>query len=217
MLAFVLAAALDSSVAAMPQPGSYHYEAFSNGKIVGSNTITVSQTPAGTKLMEYGSAHLETGDSKAESTMLLDSNLMLAGYTGNYNALDEQMKAIVTIGDRKATIAAGDDVRSVQLGGSSKGFIILDSAMVSGFFALPAQMRAYKNADTTVLIPGTGSSAFIDVIPDDKPKRPADVPENDASLSFAGEAPFVEWYDPTTLVVDEIQLPGQNLTIRRKH
>ncbi|GAC1658688.1 MAG: hypothetical protein NVS9B12_11290 [Vulcanimicrobiaceae bacterium] len=126
------------------------------------------------------------------------------------------MKAAVAISGREATITAGTDKRTILLGGSSKAFIVLDAALVSGFFVLPAQMRAYADADTTVLVPGTGESTFLDVIAGNKPARPTDVPQTDASLSFAGEAPFVEWYDPHTLLVDQISLPGQNLTIKRK-
>ena len=212
----MLSAALDSAAILAPAPGSYRYEAFINGKTVGKNRLTLIQTANGIKIDESSTANLETGDSKAATTMLLDPNLNITAYTGTYTALDATMKAVVEFNGREATITAGHDKQTIPLGGSSKGFVILDSALVSGFFMLPAQMRANANGDSTVLVPGTGGSAFIDVIPGDKPARPADVPQRDASLSFAGDGPFVEWYDPQTLIVDEVALPGQNLIIKRK-
>ena len=215
MFFLLMAAALGTATIVLPAPGIYRYEVVSGAKTIGKNELNVRRTALGTKIEESGSAHLETGDSSAKSSMLLDQNLNIAAYDASYTSLEQTMKTVVTIAGREATMVAGTDKRIIALGGSSKGFVILDAALVSGFFALPAQMRVRANGDATVLIPGTGASAFIDVIPEDRPARPPEVPQSDESLSFAGELPFVEWFDPRSLVVDEISLPGQNVTIHR--
>lgn len=216
MFALILTAALDSSLAIAPPPGTYHYAAYQKGKEVGRSTITIARAPTGTKIDERSSVNLDSGDSQAQTSMLLDDRLLLTGYHGHYDAAEQTMNADVSLGDRSATITAGKDVKTVLLGGTSKGFIVLDAGTVAGFFVLPAQMRALGNADTTVLIPGTGESSFIDVIPDNKVARPADVPAADLSLSVAGPAPFVEWYDPQTYIVDQVSIPGQDLTVKRQ-
>ena len=220
MLALILVAALDSAAApaaplSAPAPGTYRYTAFEKNKEVGNSTLTVARTAAGMKVDERSNVHLGGGDSKAQTSMMLDDKLMLVGYHGHYEAAEETMDADVTLADRSATVKAGKDVRTVLLGGTSKGFVILDAGMLAGFAMLPAQMHALGNPDSTVLIPGTGESSFIDVIPDNKIARPADVPAADVSLSFAGSAPFVEWYDPQTFVVDQVVIPGQDVVIRR--
>jgi len=214
----MLIAALDSAphsaapVLSAPAAGTYRYKAFINGKEVGNNTITIVRTASGTKVDERSSA----GDSRAQTSMFFDDKLMLAGYRGHYEIAEQTMDANVSLADRSATVTAGKDSKTVLLGGTSKGFIVLDASMVAGFVMLPAQMQALGNADTTVLVPGTGESSFIDVIPDNKIARPADVPAADVSISFAGPSPFVEWYDPQTLVVDKIVIPGQDLIVKRQ-
>jgi len=222
VLALLLIAALDSaphSAAAglsAPGPGTYHYKAYMKNKEVGNSTITIVRTATGTKVDERSSVDLSAGDSRAQTSMLFDDKLMLAGYHGHYGIAEQTMDANVALADRSATVTAGKDKKTVLLGGTSKGFIVLDAAMVAGFVMLPAQMHALGNGDTTVLVPGTGESSFIDVIPDNKIARPADVPATDVSMSFAGPSPFVEWYDPQTFVVDEIVIPGQDLIVRRQ-
>ncbi|MFN2527957.1 MAG: hypothetical protein ABR584_04475 [Candidatus Baltobacteraceae bacterium] len=222
MLALILIAALDaaphSAVAglAAPGPGTYHYSAYLKNKEVGNNTITIVRTAAGIKIDERSSVSLSAGDSRAQTSMLLDEKLLLEGYHGHYEMAEQTMDANVTLADRSATVTAGKDVKTALLGGTSKGFIVLDAAMVAGFVMLPAQMHALGNADATVLVPGTGESSFIEVIPDNKIARPPNVPAADVSISFAGTSPFVEWYDPQTFVVDEIIIPGQDLIVKRK-
>ncbi|MDQ6931285.1 MAG: hypothetical protein M3126_11550 [Candidatus Eremiobacteraeota bacterium] len=216
MLAFMLTVALNSAAVTLPPVGTYRYEAFINGKIIGKSSLTVSKTPAGTKIDESANIDLETGSSKAETSMILDNEATVSGYQAAYTTLERTMKLAVTFDRRDAIMATGTDKQTVPLGGSSKGFVILDAALVSGFFALPAQMRAFGGGDTTVLVPGTGQSTFLSTIGGDTPVRPADVPKSDASLSFAGEAPFVEWFDPHTLVADEVLLPGENLIIKQR-
>jgi len=222
VLALILIAALDSAPhsstagSVAPAPGTYHYSSYLKNKEIGNNTITIVRTATGTKVDERSSASLSGEDSRAQTSMLFDEKLMLAGYHGHYEIAEQTMDATVALADRSATVTAGKDVKTVLLGGTSKGFIVLDAATVAGFVMLPAQMHALGNADATVLVPGTGESSFIDVIPDNTIARPADVPVADVSISFAGASPFLEWFDPQTFVVDEIVIPGQDLIVKRK-
>lgn len=213
MLPLFLTLALDAANVVVPPPGSYRYNATVSGKSAGTSLLLVSKTDQGIKIEERGETNSELVTSKQNSTMLLDGSLVPTYYTASYQQFDQKMNAVVTFADRNATVTAGTDVKQIPLGGSSKSFIILDSSSVAGFFILPAQMRAMANGDTTVVVPGAGTSGFLDVIPDNKPQRPASVPPGDASVSFAGETPFVEWYDPATFVPDEVDMPGQNLVI----
>ena len=221
VIALVLIAALEATPApiaapaAIP-PGTYHYTAFQKGKEVGNSTVTVARIATGTKIDERSNVNLAGGDSKAQTAMVLDDHLGLSAYHGHYEAAEQSMDAVITLGTREATMTAGKDIKVVPLGGTSKGFIVLDAGMIAGFAVLPAQMHALNNSDTTVLVPGTGESSFIDVIPDNTVARPADVPTNDLSISFAGPSPFVEWYDPQTYVVDQIAIPGQDLIVKRQ-
>ncbi len=215
MLPLILTLAIDSAAVA-PPVGTYRYEALIDRKSVGSTSVTVTAAPPGTKLVESSTSHLQGTDTKTNSTMLLDPSLVPVGYTSSYRQQDDSMQASVSFDGRSATITAGSDQRTIQMGGSSKSFIILDNATMSGFLMLPAQMKAWKDADATALVPGLGSRAFVSVLRDVVSQRPSGVPAGDVSLSCQGEVPFVEWYDPTTFVVDEVDIPGENLRIIRR-
>ena len=215
MLALILTLALDGAVVA-PPPGTYHYEAFINKGSVGGTAVTLSNEAQGFKITESSTAHLPTGDTRANATLLLTPNLIPVSYISSYKVQDDSMQVEASFDGRAATVTAGTDKRTFQLGGSSKSFIILDNASMAGFLILPAQMKAWNDADTTALVPANASQAFLSVLHDVTPQRPAAIPAADVSLSFTGEAPFVEWYDPNTLIVDEVDVPGQNLRVVRR-
>jgi len=216
LLAFFLALALDGAAVAAPPAATYRYDAAIDRKPVGGSTLTLTTTPRGLKLAESSISHLPTGDTRTQAMMLLDASLVPTSYTSSYKVQDDTMKATVVFDARTAVVTAGGDPRTFQLGGSSKHFVVLDIATASGFLMLPSQMHAWRDADTTALVPALGSVLFLSILHDVQSQRPAGVPPADVSISFAGEAPFVEWYDPATLVVDEIDVPGQKLQIVRR-
>ena len=47
------------------------------------------------------------------------------------------------------------------------------------------------------------------------PARPADVAASDASISLTGQIPLTIWYDPTTYLTDEVDVPSQGLVVTR--
>lgn len=216
MLSLILTLALDGAAVAAPPAGTYRYDAAINRRSVGGTTVTVSSTPQGLKLVENGASHLPTGDTYTRSTLLLDASLIPIAYSSSYKSEDQQMQASVAFGGRAATVTTGTDKRTFPLGGSSKSFVVIDASTMSGFLMLPSQMRAFKDADATVLVPGLGAESFLSVLSGVTPSRPDKLPAADVSVSFSGDAPFVEWYDPSTFIVDEVDVPGQNLTITRR-
>jgi len=215
MLGLIMTLAIDSA-AVTPPPGTYRYEAFIGKGSVGGTAVTLSNEAQGFKITEASTSHLSNGDTRSNATLLLTPNLIPVTYTSSYKVQEDSMQMETSFDGRTATVTAGTDKRTFQLGGSSKSFIILDNASMAGFLILPAQMRAWKDADTTALVPAVGSQAFLSVLHGVSPQRPATLPAPDTSLSFEGETPFVEWYDPNTLIVDEVDVPGQNLRIVRR-
>ncbi len=214
MVALVFAAALSAS--APPPAGTYRYDAASGPKTVGSCTITVQAAPSGLLIEERSVAHLPTGDSGAHSFLTLDRDLRPTRYVADYAVQDQKMQTKVDFAQGLARVVTGAQSRDFPLGGSSKAFVVLDATMMSGFFMLPAQAGTLAFGDATAIVPGLASATYINLIPGNVPARPTDVPAKDASISFAGETPFVEWYDPVTNVVDEVSIPGQDLSVRRK-
>lgn len=221
MLPLFFAVALDASAVVTPAPGTYRYDAYVAGARAGRSTLVLSDTPAGLKIDERANGSTEAADVTIDGSTELDKTLSPLAYRASYTVRDkaldtnQKMRLNVSFAAREATVTAGNDVRTFPLGGSSKTFVLLDSSAVSGFFLLPAQMHARGSGDATALIPGLGAQRFLDFIPGDKPARPADVPAGDLSLSFAGESPLIEWYDPASLIPDQVSVPGDNLVIKR--
>ena len=92
--------------------------------------------------------------------------------------------------------------------------------MATGFLFLPAQIRAESLSTFTLFAP-SGAQTFYTVLnATATPPRPAGLPPADVSLTLDGTAQsgnieFVVWYDPTTFIVDEIDVPTQQVTIAR--
>jgi hypothetical protein len=66
-----------------------------------------------------------------------------------------------------------------------------------------------------VLVPAFGQGIPVSIARA-KPARPAGVPANDVSVSFAGDMPLVIWYDPATFIPDYLAIPSQDLAIVRQ-
>ena len=86
---------------------------------------------------------------------------------------------------------------------------------MAGTLFVPAQMLAHRNAPMIGIIPsfGFGLPLALDTVM--KPDRPAGVPVADSSMTFGGHAVITIWYDPKTLIVDEVDVPSQNSTVVR--
>jgi len=211
---FILTLAIDTAM--LPPPGTYRYNALINGKSAGTASVTISNAPPGTKVTEAATSHTANGDTNTKSTMLLNAGLVPVTYMSSYAQQQDTMPGTVSFNGRTADVNTGGFNKTFTLGGTSKNFVIMDTATMSGLLLLPSQMRAWNDADTTALVPALSSEAFLSVLHGVTVQRPATVPATDVSISFQGEAPFVEWYDPATLVVDEVDFPGQNLQIIRR-
>ncbi|MBV9277146.1 MAG: hypothetical protein JOZ97_02820 [Candidatus Eremiobacteraeota bacterium] len=214
MLPLIFTLALDATAA--PPAGTYRYDALINGKSAGSTTVTVSSAPPLTKVVEVAVSHTANGDTHTNATLLLNAALVPLSYISTYKQLQDSMAGTVAFNGRSADITSGGVNKTFQLGGTSKQFVIMDTATMSGLLMLPAQMHAWHDADTTALVPALMSEAFLNVLHDVAVQRPPSISATDVSLSFQGEAPFVEWYDPATLIVDEVDFVGQNLRIIRR-
>ena len=93
---------------------------------------------------------------------------------------------------------------------------------MTGFLFLPAQIKALSLAAFTTLSPSRADTYDCKVDAASAPTRPPGVPAADVSVTIDGTSPngnvtFVEWYDPQTMVVDEVDVPAEQVTIIRAH
>ncbi|HTX59512.1 MAG TPA: hypothetical protein VMH02_07500 [Verrucomicrobiae bacterium] len=206
----ILLAAL--SGAPLIASGTYDYTATFNGKSVGSATIVVKDgagTP--TEIDEQSSGTMNGQSATAKDTLLLGGDLAPTAYSGDYDVAGTPSQVSVKLTPTTATV--GD--QSFGLSDGAKHFVVLEPGLLAGVIALPAQMQAWNDPSVMAVIPGFGIAAPIATDASLTGPRPANLPASDVAISFAGEQPFTIWYDPATLVPDELQVSGQALVVTR--
>ena len=208
-LVFVLAAA---TAPATPPDGAYAYTVSVGGASAGKTTIQLTHTPGGVQLTETASASYYGADFAGSSTLSLDSNLAPAGYTAVYSPPGRTVHAALTFSGNAAKETADNGNMTFTLGANTKHFAVLDGTMFAGFFILPAQLRAWNTQSFTAVSPMFGRGGAIALDSALKADRPKDVPAADVPLSVSDPVQFTLWYDPATLLVDELVVPQQDAT-----
>jgi hypothetical protein len=217
MLAIILTIAVDaaSSPAKGPPDGTYAYTGTRNGQPFGKTSATIAHAASSVTISEDTSGSIDGNSGSAKATLTLGADLAPTGYSSTLDAAGQSLKSSVTFSGTGATLAGAQPL-TFNLSGNAKHFIVLDGALLSGYLALPAQMILWNDAPAMVVVPVYAQAAVFAVDPNAKPVRPIGVPAADASLSVTQPLPFVEWYDPSTLIVDELDMPAYGVVISRK-
>jgi hypothetical protein len=210
----VMLAVASASIA----PGTYHYTASVAGANAGSSTVTVSSGAAGSRITETGSGSLNGMAGTANVTVDLDGALAPQMYRGTYQAGGQGGTANVTIAGNTASLSTPGNgaAQSFGLESGSSHFVVVDPLVMSGFFALPAQVAAWGSVPLTAVIPIYHAATTIVPAAAAPADRPASVPAGDAGLTFSGASPFTIWYDPATYVPDLVVIPSQGVTVTRQ-
>lgn len=190
--------------------GTYTYSAALAGKTVGTATITVTDNGV-IEIAERASGAMNGQNGSAQDVLTLGGDLAPTVYTGNYSVAGQARHVQVYFTPTAATI----DAQSIALGAGAKHFVVLEPGLMSGLFALPAQMQAWNDPTTTAVIPSLGAAFPLTPIAASAGARPDGLPSGDVPLAFGGPAPFTIWYDPTTFVMDELAFPSHSLVVTR--
>jgi hypothetical protein len=200
-----------------PAAGTYAYVASTQGTQNGSTTITVARNANGTTtITESGAGTFQGMAGTAKATLGLANDLAPASYSAHVEVGGNVFDSTATIAGKQATLVGigGTQTYSVPAGGH---FVVLDGGLISGFVALPSQVATWPAAaPLELLAPIYSQGATLIVDPAAKPDRPLTVPAADASVTVTGPIALVEWYDPTTMIPDELDVPSQGLVISRK-
>ena len=212
-IALVLAAATSAWA---PPDGTYTYTSTMNGAQIGKTAITVKRSAQTIVLTEAGSGSMNGENGSVQDTLTVDAQLAPSTYTADASLADSRnMRSSVAFSPTQAQ-QTGDVTKTYPLAGASKHFVLMDVGPFSGFFMIPAQMHAWNGAAVTAIVPNFAHS--ITLAPDGAlpPARPANVPKNDKAYSFDSMVQLTVWYDPATLVVDEVDVPAQGLVVVRQ-
>lgn len=227
LLALMAAAALDatpapspaaSASASSPAPivvnalpdGTYMFQGVAAGHVVLRSTVVVRHGDAGIVVDENESVLGAQGSTATHATMRLTTDLHPIRYEATYGVGGTPIPVKVDFSPSGATETAKGQTLAMTLAANTSRFVLLDGALLSGFLLLPQEMRG--QAAVTGLAPVVAFSTALTVA-DDDPPRPKGVSDRDAHLSIVGPVPFVEWFDPSTGIVDEIDVPSQTLVV----
>jgi hypothetical protein len=212
-LIFTLAAV---TAPATPADGTYTYVSSVNGATVGKTSITVTHASNGLVLAEKGAGSYNGESGTIEDTLSLDSTLAPSSYNASANFGDRPMKAALTFNGSSATQTGDIGTKTYDLVADAKHFVVLDIGPFSGWFALPAQMTAWNNAPALAIAPAFGHGFPLVASNQAATVRPKSVPAADDSIAVTQPVPFTVWYDPKTLLVDEVEIPTQGVVVTRQ-
>jgi hypothetical protein len=104
----------------------------------------------------------------------------------------------------------------VGLQPNTQHFVVVEPGLLAGLFVLPAQVNAWKTSALTWITPTSAQAQLLTIDPNATAPRPNGVPHNDALLSIEAPIAVTIWYDPATLVPDELIVPSQSATLTRE-
>jgi hypothetical protein len=198
--------------------GIYSYAEAYEGESAGTSSVTVRQSASGASIVEKATGTVNGMQIVGDATLTLGPDLTLAVYNGNYQSGAIDTVVTVTVSNGFASVISSSTEgrpQSFPLTKGARHFVVFEPGLVAGLFALPAQMASWSDAPFLAIAPSVARAENFTYDATIKPQRPADVPAADDQLSFGGQFAFTIWYDPTTLVPDEIVAPSQNLVITR--
>lgn len=205
-----------SGPAAAPD-GSYSYVVSRIGQKIGDSTVTVKRDAERIAFHEVetfvGMSGQHVVDESVDTVALSPTSYSI-GFPLTPQLNVTARLAFGTWGARE-TVDGTSGATDFHLEPGTSNVIVIDGATVTGFLLLPAEVKAQNTKSFTAIAPSASTSLAFRVDSGGNPVRPADIPGSDSSLSITGTPYFVEWYDPQTMVVDEVDVPAQQVTITR--
>ncbi len=217
----LLPALLLAAVAAnptFPAPATYRYAATLGGQPIGEWTATVQNRSGQNEVDENSSAMFAGMQLAATASLVLGADLGPLRYEGSYRTPGQNPTVTVTVTGGSATVSGTlmNAPQRVGLLPNTQHFVVVEPGLLAGLFVLPAQLNAWKESAVTWLTPTSAQAQLLTSNPNASMPRPRGVPASDALLSIERPIAVTIWYDPTTLVPDEVIVPSQNATLRRE-
>jgi hypothetical protein len=215
MLPILLAVAASS---AFPAPGTYRYAAAVGGQRIGEWSVSVKAGDSGTEIDENSAGTFAGMQVAATASLVLGPDLAPTRYAGSYRTAGQSPTVNVALTPTSATIVGGiaESTRTLALEPNTHHFVVIEPALLAGLFALPAQLQAWGDDPVTWVAPITSQEQTLAKSSANPGPRPSSVPAQDVGLSLQAQFPVIIWYDPTTLVPDEVIVPSQNAVLTRE-
>jgi len=177
-----------------------------------TSTIVVSRTGADVIIEEHASP-MEPGQSTRRT---VDGRTFATKFYGAYSDA-KQVGPRLSVGGSTATLTDDGKIDRLSEPPGTR-FVVMDGS-VGGVFQLPAALYAAGGARVTIASVLFAFKGMNVTTPGTPGTRPQGVPAGDAGISIQMSPSDSDvgtlWYDPQTLVLDEFDLPGSQLTIKR--
>jgi hypothetical protein len=211
-IAFACAASLPLAGAAQPSDsslpdGTYRYVVIDSGKSEATSLIRVSRSHGNLAIEEHASP---MEDDEWSRRMLDPTTFATRSYSDNF---DGKPAFTVTIDGSTAILAQGTATTKITaLPGAP--FLVFDY-FVAPFFALPASLSGAATSTFSILVAGAEKAELL-VTSAGVAKRPAGIAMADSSIAVTiGNSVGTLWYNPQTLVLDELDLPEARIVYKR--
>ncbi|HYK54699.1 MAG TPA: hypothetical protein VEV38_14350 [Candidatus Eremiobacteraceae bacterium] len=209
------------AAALAPPDGSYKFSVTRAGASVGSTVVTVKRVAPGVTIHE-----LETfgGVTETVDESLDGGDLSPTGYVSTFPVTSDVPAVTARVafysGGARFTIDTVPGSTDFNMEEGTTRMVVVDGALATGFLFLPAQIHEEQLTRFTLFAPSGAETFYCTLNAIAMPPRPAGLPAPDVSVTVDGTAQngnteFVVWYDPTTLIVDEVDVPTQQVTIAR--
>lgn len=196
-----------------PPDGTYRYELHLNGTVAGTSTIVVR-----------GGADAVTIDDDSRLTALkisahavgryTNANLALASYTADVTLPSGLQHTDVTVAPDHMTVAVGTQHVDIAADPSAPLEILGDN-LTGTTVMVPAIVEAAHATRFTYAATAGGIAVPATVVPDTVPARPIGLLSRDNWLVVdAGNIREIFWYNPATMVVDDLEIPAQSIEFR---
>ena len=203
-----------------PPDGAYAFAVIRAGQKSGDSTVTVKRIGASITVHE-----LETfvGVTDTVDETLEPNDLQPTSYLSSFPLTSEvgiTAHLAFYSGGAKETVDGVSGETDFHLETGTTRLLVVDGAMMAGFLFVPAQVKALSLSGFTALSPSRADTYDCKVDWAAKPTRPDALPQTDVSMTVNGSSPagnvrFIEWYDPQTMIVDEVDVPAEQVTITR--
>jgi hypothetical protein len=215
MISTLLFAALTGT---FPPAATYRYTGSMSGQNVGSWSVSVTRDADRTQIDETSSASIFGMPLAATASLVLGPDFAPTKYSGNYRTPTQSPSVSVALTPSVATVvgALTTQPRQISLGPNTRHFVVIEPGLLAGLFALPAQLEAWKDPSVTWITPATGQAESLTTNPSPAATRPANVAPQDVVLAIDQPVAVTIWYDPTSLVPDQISVPSQSAILTRE-
>lgn len=196
--------------------GTYQYAFKQGSTTIGASSVAIKRSGSVISIHENQTltdAQLGAVQATSDESILADTLAPLS-FAASYAASGKTVEVKLALsGGSGAFERDGERLTvPVRMLMGTQAMAVEDQALVTSFIVFPALTQNAKASAFTIAVP-TAARTFIMRVDPMAATKPAGVPANDTSVSFASPVAFSIWYDPRTGVVDEIDVPSQSLVI----